>query len=691
MKKTAPAFWLPPLLFFLAPLAFILLYLQQERAFVFWDYAMYANMAQNWASLPGLSALWGRFIESFGENYNLLFAAPSLLTFSLFEPSRPVFISTNYLFFGASQIVAFSFLLRLVFSLGLRKAVYWAFGLSFFLPFFWQPLLEGYPDHGGGAFMAFALFFSLRSNRSWREAVFIGALTGLAIVFRRPFVYSALSLFLSMALWDALILWREKNVSRFAKTHRLLGFYALVGSTALLVLLLFEASYVRVMLATDFSALYRSYNRGCLYFLTYFTSRLGLFLGFSVLAGFYLAFRRLPQARSFLMQTGLFLVVWLAVWSFGPAQADAHYLLAAPPVFCVLGLAGLLLCSKKLWIKAAFLSLLSFNSLYALWLADAAPLPSEPPTVSLLSAPRPPLVRADYDSVIDLARYVEQISRDSDHIAVASSSFILNQDMFREIYLDLLRRPTALSRFIPVSEIDGVQPPSFDAYVGANIYIVPEPAQYHLEERGQTVLTALSAMFPPPLPVFSYFEREARSFDLENGVKAYIWRRKEWTPGALHDGLSLMRKIADDPARLWFAEKRGTDFLSAAVRGGFTDLIFRFKAGQSMASVFFDRPLPPGLYRLGMQVSNQYVCMNPLLTLRLRNRAGETPFSLTKAPMESDSLLYLPFAIPSGITEPIFLSLDLRVNPLGPCRVDLLRVGVEKIAARGLPTPIETH
>jgi hypothetical protein len=132
-----------------------------------------------------------------------------------------------------------------------------------------------------------------------------------------------------------------------------------------------------------------------------------------VLAGFVLAFRRHPRARPYLIQIGLFLVVWLAVWSLGPAQADAHYLLAVPPVFCVLGLGGLFLFSEKPWVKAALLVLLSFNSFYALWLAEKAPLPSDPPSVSLLCTPRPPLVRTDYDTVIELARYIEQISRDS--------------------------------------------------------------------------------------------------------------------------------------------------------------------------------------------------------------------------------------------------------------------------------------
>jgi hypothetical protein len=57
--------------------------------------------------------------------------------------------------------------------------------------------------------------------------------------------------------------------------------------------------------------------------------------------------------------------------------------------------------------------------------------------------------------------------------------------MFREIYLDLLRRPTAFSRFLSVSDIDNVQPTSFALTSGQYLYRAGAAAISFKKNRGK--------------------------------------------------------------------------------------------------------------------------------------------------------------------------------------------------------------
>jgi len=694
MKKRLLALWAPLLALVLFQGAFVALFLLREHSFPFWDYAMYANMAKDWFAAPGWRGHAEMIQKSLGENYNLLFAIPSYLGFSLFGTSREVFIGSNFLFFFVTQQIALGLVLASVFGFEKRKALLWSFGLAFLVPLLWHPLLHGYPDHAAAACLTFALVFALKDSRRWYNALALGLLLGAAILLRRYFAYPALALLFTLGLTDLGRFARGKDLSRFTFFGVMVRFYGMASAAVLLALVVIEPNYFEKMLTTDYQTLYKSYDRGAWFFCLFALSRMGLVLLIPALAG-YVALARAhtrawAKAQIILGFTGLSCLIW----AFGPAQSSEHYLLPMLPVFCFVGLTGLWVTLRAMLAGRAAQALyllpvlLAANSAYALWFAPDAPLPSDPPKLSLLSTPHPPWVRKDYDEVIALARYVEQTTRDHDHIAVLASSFILNQDLFRTVYLDVLNRLVPLQRFLAVSEIDGVQPPPYDAFAGANVYIVPTPPQYHLGAEGQKVMASLYGLFPPPMPLFPLFEREARTFKLDRDVVVSIWHRRAWTPEALHAGLSHMRTITNDPSLEWVAEERGIGFRNDPVSPGVANLQFRFGSGQDQASLFYDKPLHPGSYRLGMYFTNQYVCSNPTVTIRLRNDAGETGYTDTKTPLDSEGLLYIPFMIPPGYGDPFFLSVDIKVKPYGPCSVGMWQTQVEEMQLGGLPNTL---
>lgn len=68
----------------LAQCVFVSVYVGAENTIHYWDYAMYANMVISWFGAG--EHLWPAFMASFSQNYNLLFAVPTLVSFFFLKP-----------------------------------------------------------------------------------------------------------------------------------------------------------------------------------------------------------------------------------------------------------------------------------------------------------------------------------------------------------------------------------------------------------------------------------------------------------------------------------------------------------------------------------------------------------------------------------------------------------------------------
>lgn len=75
--------------------------------------------------------------------------------------------------------------------------------------------------------------------------------------------------------------------------------------------------------------------------------------------------------------------------------------------------------------------------------------------MGLLSAPRPPVVRTDYDALTALGRALMASTQPDDRIYVVASSFYLNQDLLARVFADALREPAMAARFQWGPEFDG--------------------------------------------------------------------------------------------------------------------------------------------------------------------------------------------------------------------------------------------
>lgn len=621
----APLLWLSSLILVVLLFVFVAFYLGQERAVHFWDYAMYANMALQAWSLTSFDVFWQAFKASFSQNYNLLFAVPSFLTFSLFGASRTVFILTNYAVFFVSYLAASACLIRVVFHTSLRHAFLASIGISCLIPFLWYPLLQGYPEHGAAASLVLGLSLLLSRPKNTQKAIAIGALFGLSVLFRRHYAYPVIALCFLDAVQTLFYFLKSKDPDFGGFFKKNFVYYGLMGTSLLLVLMAFEPSYVKEVLTTNYIALYKSYERPVSYFVVFAFGHVGLWLLAASLAGYVVAYKGRTAPNRSLAFVILSVIVWLVLWVSGPRQAGEHYLVSVLPVFCLVGLFGLyrFLEQRKNFVLAGATGLLLLgNSAYALYFSPQFVFPSDPPALGFFSTPRPPWVRQDIEELQSLGRYVAQTTSAEDKIAVVGSSFVFNQDLVRAIYTDYLRDiPTAL-RFLSAPESDGQQEPPLDVYATATVFLVPSPPQYHLAPEGQKVVTALASRFPPEGEAAALFEKDDKAFVLERGVRVDVWRRtKPWPPRALQKNLADIRSFKGSPlpwVRLYEGGRGGAGVLP----DGEIAYVFNHVGKDQASALFYDAPLTKGATEVSGLIDFSETCADIAIGVKLQSGEG---------------------------------------------------------------------
>lgn len=688
---TRSARWVAALLaLILAQFGFLVLYLGHEQTVSFWDYAMYANMAIRLFSFPQGTEALSFFAQSFSQNYNLLFALPDMVTFKLFEPTRTVFILTNFAIYFIAYEIGLAFVLRQIFHKPWKQTLLYAFLLCVAVPFAWYPLFEGYPDYGATALVTFAIGLALAEKNSRRTSVEIGLLLGLAILFRRHYAYPALALIVTKGLFDFYHGIYHRTLTSPAWIGNKLAGYIGLGLALLAVLVLGEPHYLHEILTTNYLTLYKSYERPPYYFIYFAFSHIGLGLLALTLAGYGVTAYIFPKTRRSLVFVPLFMLVWLFVWAFGPGQAGDHYLIALLPVFCVIGLYGLfavLVLQKKLWpLIGAITLMLGVNSLNAVWLAPFE-LPSDTPSFGLFGSPRPPWVRKDLGALRALATYLKETTSDRDKIVVVGSSFVFNQDLMRGLFVDVLNDiPTAL-RFLQAPETDGEQDPPLDVYANGNVFLVTAPVQYHLPVEGQRVISALASRFPPDFETRNGFKKDEKRFTLADGVVVEIWRRtKGWTPSVLYKNLAEIRKYKDMP-RQWIAYQSGGLVSFVKDPGDRQDVVVvQHDAGEYQTILFYDTPLTEGHYRVSATESFTPSCNDVNLVGLTLSEEGQKLGEESIPVVQDNGFIYLPFTIKARAKKPRYFSLIIKTSArTSLCTVALKQLRLEQTDIQGLP------
>ena len=689
----APAFLFWAILFTLVfgQTALVAGYIGHERTIYFWDHAMYFAMAKNFYDVwsHDASAGWAALQNSFSENYNYIFALPSLVTFSLFGPSRLVFILTNFFVFFLGYECAVAYFLSRALGWPGKKALLVSLVGSSLIPPLWLPLLEGYPDNGAAACIALAAAIGWAGPASRKyvaRALGLGLALAGAVLLRRHFAYPAEALLLAlglMSIWDLV----RASKDRGHLLWRTAIYYVLCGLAMVGLLAVVAPAFIVNALTIDYNSLYQSYRRPPGLFLYFTLGGFGAGLFLVAVTGLVRLARLSETGKRAAIITLLFVLSWLVLWSIGPDQMGHHYMLHALPLAITLGFAGWLpFCEakrtseKKCVAVAALFLLLTANSAWALWLSPSGVWPNDNGTPGFLSAPRPPVVRNDIDQWMKLAEYLARTTTDGDRIMVVGSSFVFNQDIFHNIYMNNPATAGMVFRFPKSPEIDHEEPAPLDVFASSTVYVVPTPAQYHLDPSGQRVITAAANQFPPPAARQSMFTVDDVSFPLENGSEVKIWRRpKAWTPVLLRPALAQIRHDAAADAR--FAQ--GWVVLDMPLRSQ----IYTAPDNRSVAAglfapahremkILFDQPIQQGDSRVAFELNGS--CPDPQFRLSVVEADGQVAFAKDFSAIVMPGAVFQPFTAAAAHHGDQFLQLAITTHAAALCQLELRDLRIEK-------------
>ncbi len=672
---------------------FVAAYVLNEHTIYFWDHNMYLALASagSDAFANGFGNGWDRFYASLGGDYNLIFAIPSFVSFSLFSPSRLVFILTNFTVYFLVYEIAIASVLHRALKIKWSLSLIIALAACSLVPPLWVPLFEGYPDVGAAACVVFALglFFPLDRQLKFRRALGIGLLLGLAVLLRRHYVYSAIALLIVAASTYSLSLWRgSSKKDRLGALGRVVLLFVLSGTAMTAVIALVAPRFLWRAMTTNYNALYLSYKKPPLEFLQFSISAFGIGLLAVAVSGLYWMKRKDGAGHRLAQFISAWTALWLVIWCAGPDQMGHHYVQQMLPVIVIVGICGWMVYLDRLrqkrallWCAALGLGLIA-NSAWALWFSPELLWANNNGPIQLYSSPRPPPRRTDYDELVRMATYLQNATSADDRLFVIGSSFVFNADILHSLYNNILGAPGMAARFVVTPEIDHEQAAPLDSFSTANVYIVAEPAQYHLDPAGQKVVTAAVNQFPPPLERSGLFHEDDEKFELMQNVMVHVWRRDDWRPAMLHDTLQQIRR--DGPEDVvhqqdWVALTQPWSVQISTTGQNSTSALGLFSHARPQLSLFFDYPLEGGEYRLTFVAATDGRCTNPLFHIDAMNGRGKAVSSRDLVPEEGSGRVSQNVSLPATSEDKYFLQLDLHVDAAAICNALIQELRVTRL------------
>ena len=511
-------------------------FVDHERFFYYWDTANFYDLSLNMQQAFHVSVYRAlrHVARSMSEDYNSAFAAPVLPFFEAFGNHRSVFIAASYLLFLFPTALFAGTVTSLAFPANRKRAALVGCLMFMCVPISWHSTLRGYPDCGGAMFVYAAVWIYLSRDNllHWKDAVWLGALMGASILFRRHYIYGAAALSGSIAI-DLLLRYRLDSESTLSLT--LLRFRNLAISLFVCAALVtatapkfvwrslkmasggYPSAYVAYQYTRTVSALEILRNNSL------------ILVSFALLG--YVAVRSWTGQNRTIRFVLLLAALWTFVWLGFVRQETSHYPHAIP-LFVSLGL-------TCLWLKAETLSrsvrpialsgislLLALHFVYitsatrlSLWLDSHLPARVQP-----LNAR--PLVNPTYDDTVRLIDYLRQHTTPKDTVVVGASSDLLNPSLLTAAARASHRAEQLHIADTPqVDERDGL--PTSQILAGDYI-LVAKPFQHHLESSHQRTVKVIVDMFEEHWPISRDFELLPDTLALnapDGRIEIFVYKR----------------------------------------------------------------------------------------------------------------------------------------------------------------------
>jgi hypothetical protein len=486
------------------------IYLANSDTIYFWDNAGYWQRAADIAH----GSLSGHLLKSvyemiLSDDYNVLAALLPAFLMKVFGSSRAVFVLAIVNFYTLPCVM-------IVYSIAkhytTRPVVISAAAL-FSCPTLLYLSLSGFVDIGGMIPALLCCWLYLAGKENAKKYFLLGLLLTLTILFRRWYAFFALSFVLAM-LFDCLL------------SHKKL-FYVIVTILHMgFLLLMFFGDFVTGKLLADYGSLYADYKFSLVTDLRITTRYFGVIpLALTALGGIWLALRKKDR-------TALFLVLQMGLCFFLFVHTQTHgqqHMLLYIPAFLVALIA--ILSSVSLSTRSATVLL----CLSLVCSANVLVSRSQPSSISeirhfalvpdfYLHSPK----RNDTKEILALKQYLDQTVPKDQHAGILASSFVLNEDILRNVQASLNVKNAggteADSKYIINLPAVDSRDHDIAALYWVEYMVVATPAQTHLPEGSQRLVTEPVKSFEGQTDFARAFEKLEREFSF-SGIRVSVYRR----------------------------------------------------------------------------------------------------------------------------------------------------------------------
>ncbi|MGB7923692.1 MAG: hypothetical protein WCF57_10650 [Pyrinomonadaceae bacterium] len=527
---------------FLLLALFAVWYVKQERYVYFWDYAgyhiLYRELGAKLAQSP--SEALGSVVTSVRNNeYNTL---PSLLQmpfYLAFGPRRLPYILSVTILYAFPAIFLFTLLLRRLDARDAGEKKWDDLALTFIslvvialAPPLWLPLLLGYVDVIGLNVIFIILMLYFRKDlaaQTTRSLIAMGLLLSLLILLRRWYAYWVVGFFCATSI-DALLSYLPDR-TQLKKVG--LGFrnILIMGLVAVVSFFIVATPIALRMLTTDyrdvFSA-YRSSDSTFQHFVRLY-HYFGLLLVAASVVGLLAMAAKEGKRRVAIFMAIQFITAFLL---FNRTQDlnGHHYYWVAVTIFMMAAYFLRAAYSRlKTWpLKAVFIIVLcvvALSNLLVVFHPGVSRFLS--PVETVYSQNRlPPLRRNDLNQVYGLLTTLRDLTRGSDsRIYILASSVKLNAGIAQNALYDFEPPMVELERNLySTADVDKRDGFPFHLY-NALYVVVTNPVAYHLASTDQRVVGVVAEELIKGEGLARSYERLPYEFPLEDGSKAYIYKK----------------------------------------------------------------------------------------------------------------------------------------------------------------------
>jgi hypothetical protein len=643
------------LLVLLAAIATVL-YTSSERNFHWWIdwYYKTIEVASAFRQSPILGI--GNIVQSLGAERNKIYTLPLVPFILLFGESRLVY----QIGLALVYLLPFSLVMG---GLGTQlipvhpTAVFWSTAfLSLLIPVNWIPTFLGIPDTGSTVLIGLAIWIYLQDMRlkRWRCVLAIGALLGLSILLRRHFAYGAIAVLVAMSLQASIFFFTTRRIKPQLAWQKLQQVAVKIGLIAIICFITLTAiawQFTYNAIATDYRGLYASWSFPVSTIVWLYAAYFGwgtlILAAIGFLAGILTRTLYLP-AFSFIW---LFGVVSAVEWLIMLRYANVFYCLHLTPAI-LLGLtSGIWTAYLKLKGKFRHLALgIVICYLISNLALGLTPIGNPHFLRPLWALNIPPLVRSDYDEVVELVDYLRQIASNNKPIYIVGFQRLqLNSGTVRAVERIVYKQKEYQQKdrgnllLLGVPQVDSQDFYPLERLLQAEYVVIPHPLPNFdsnftqvpvvgewLPLKEHDVVTVVVDAFRQNWTIAKDFQLLPIQFRLADGAIVNIYQRLRPTSRetAIQTLATMQQRIGKRPggqldwmslSHLWQDNKiaknitRTYRLLAYSVRG----------MGKQPISFLYLGTLPPRTQVTGKVTVFGKTCHGAMLSIEMRDRQGQ--------------------------------------------------------------------